>query len=229
MTMRLFLISLIFTSSVAYGYPSAHYIGFGSGYTWTQASFNDEVRTLGAFSETPSYTDVSNHDLPWHGFVGFRFHPNYGIEIGYLDYGSIGFSKTLTTFDSSQSKITTLSERDAEISSQGFYLQHVLSYPLSASFILQARAGILVGSTDYSELETLSTTNENDETTVIIQPNSSHDGFIKGQLALSALYQSSKNWFWRLQVNQIDIDHSGENESFSQWFTSFSVEYQLQE
>jgi hypothetical protein len=220
--MRLLLILLTFTSSMTCAYPIAHYVGFGTGYTWTQADFNDKVRTLGAFTETPSYTDVSSDSLPWHGFVGFRFHPNYGIEIGYLDYGSIEFRKTLTTFDSSQSKVTNISQRDADIST-------VLSYPLSPYFIIQARAGILVGSTEYSELETLSTTNENDETLVVTQPNNSNDGFIKGQLALSALYKSSKSWFWRVQVNQIDIDHSGESESFSHWFTSISLEYQLQE
>jgi hypothetical protein len=212
-----------------HAYPAAQYVGFGTGYTWTQASFNDEIRTLGAFTETPSYSSVDDSNLPWQGFVGFRFHPNYGIEMGYMSYGSISFTKTLTNFDSSQSKVTSTSERKADISTKGFFLQHVLSYPLSNAFILQARAGILVGSTDYSELETLTTINENDESFVTVQPNNSSDGFIKGQLAFSALYQSSNNWLWRLQLNQVDIDNRGEKESFSQWFTSLSLEYQLEE
>lgn len=227
--MRLLLLLLITTSSAIHAYPAAQYIGFGSGYTWTQANFNDEIRTLGAFTETPSYTSVDNSDLPWQGFLGFRFHPNYGIEVGYMSYGSIAFNKTLTSFDSSQSKVIASSVREADISTKGFFLQHVLSYPLTNAFILQGRAGILVGSTDYSELETLTTINENDESFVTVQPNNSSDGFIKGQLAFSALYQSSSNWFWRLQLNQVDIDNRGEKESFSHWFTSLSLEYQLQE
>ncbi|MGK0445078.1 MAG: hypothetical protein ACJA1U_002018 [Bermanella sp.] len=227
--MRLLLLLLMTTCQLAQAYPAAHYVGFGTGYTWTQASFNDEIRTLGAFTETPSYSDVSNGSLPWQGFMGFRFHPNYGIEVGYLTYGSISFTKTLTRVDSSQSKVVSTSVRESEISTQGFYLQHVLSYPINDAFILQGRAGILVGSSDYSELEVLSTINENDETQVTQQPNNSSNGFIKGQLAFSALYKSSNNWFWRLQLNQIDIDNRGEKESFSHWFTSLSLEYQLQE
>lgn len=227
--MRLFLVLLSFFSSTLYAYPVAHYVGFGTGYTWTESEFNDEERPLGAFRETPSYSSVSSDNLPWRGFVGFRFHPNYGLELGYLNYGSIKFTKTLTTVDTSEGKVISSSVRDADISTQGFYLEHVLSYPITDAFVVQGRAGILVGDTTYSELETLTTTTENDDQQVVSQPNNSSDGFIKGQLAFSALYKSSENWFWRLQVNQIDIDHSGEKESFSHWFTSLSLEYQLQE
>lgn len=227
--MRLLFTLLIVIPHLAIAYPVGHYVGFGSGYTWTEASFDDKVRALGAFEETPSYGDVSRSDLPWHGFVGFRFHPNYGVEVGYRDYGSIEFTKTLTTIDTSQSKVTSSSVRQADISTQGFYIEHVLSYALAKPLIIQARAGVLVGSTRYTDLETLTTITENDTPLQVVQPNTSSDGFIKGQLAFSALYKPSGDWFWRLQVNQIDIDNPGESESFSHWFTSLSLEYQLKE
>ena len=227
--MRLLFTLLIAIPHLAIAYPVAHYVGFGSGYTWTEASFDDKVRALGAFEETPSYGDVSRAGLPWSGFVGFRFHPNYGVEIGYRDYGNIEFTKTLTTIDTSQSKVSSSSVRQADISTQGFYIEHVLSYALAKPLIIQARAGVLVGSTRYTDLETLTTITENGSPLQVIQPNTSNDGFIKGQLAFSALYKQSETWFWRLQVNQIDVDNPGESESFSHWFTSLSLEYQLKE
>ncbi|MGR6874536.1 hypothetical protein ACU6U9_20085 [Pseudomonas sp. HK3] len=227
--MRLLFILLFALPNVAVAYPVAHYIGFGSGYASTETEFNDQIRTLGAIKETPSYSDVSSADAPWHGFVGFRFHPNYGIEVGYRSYGSIEFTKTLTTLDTSQSKVTSSSVRQADISTQGFYIEHVLSYAITDYFIIQGRGGVLIGNARYTDTETLTTFAENGDAIKVVQPNTSNDGFIKGQVAFSALLKSSDQWLWRLQVNQIDIDHSGEQESFSHWYTSLSLEYQLQE
>lgn len=227
--MRLLILLTLFAAHTAIAYPVGQYAGFGMGYSWTQATFNDQTRTLGAIREEPSHGEVSNAGLPWQAYYGFRFHPNYGIELGYMNYGSIEFQKTLTTFDDSQSAEVSSSVRDAQVSSSGFFLQHVLSYPLLTHFVIQARAGILMGSTHYSELETLTTTSDDTGTVTIQQPNSSYDGFVKEQLALSVLYQSSKSWYWRLQLNQIDVTHPEENESFTHWFTSLSLEYQLQD
>lgn len=227
--MRLLILLTCFIVPAAFAYPVGQYAGFGMGYTWTQATFNDQTRTLGATREVPSHSHVNDASLPWQAYYGFRFHPNYGIEVGYMNYGSIEFSKTLTTFDDSQSATVATSVRDAEVSSSGFFLQHVLSYPLLSHFVVQARAGILIGSTHYSDLETLTTTSDDTGTVTIVQPNSTYDGFIKEQLALSVLYQSSKSWYWRLQVNQLDVKHSEEKESFTQWFTSLSLEYQLED
>lgn len=227
--MRLLLLLTLFATHTATAYPVGQYAGFGMGYSWTQATFNDQTRTLGAIREEPSHGEVSNAGLPWQAYYGFRFHPNYGIELGYMNYGSIEFQKTLTTFDDSQSAVVNTSVRDAKVSSSGFFLQHVLSYPMFTHFVIQARAGILMGNTHYSDLETLTITSDDVGTDTTQQPNSSYDGFVKEQLGLSVLYQSSKSWYWRLQLNQIDVTHSAENESFTHWFTSLSLEYQLQD
>lgn len=228
-TMRLFVLLILLVPNLVYAYPSGQYFGFGSGYTWTQARFNDKVRTLGLIREVPSYSDVSNSGLPWYAFMGFQFHPNYGIEMGYLDYGTIQFTKTLTKYDDSNNTLTGKSVRDADISSRGFYLQHVLSYSMLDSLILQARAGVLLGNTHYSEIETLTTISEDTGSLEVVQPNVSDKGFLKAQFALSALYKANRNWHWRLQLNQIDIQHSEEKEEFSHWFTSIALEYQLQD
>lgn len=227
--MRLLLLLTLFVTHTVTAYPVGQYAGFGMGYSWTQATFNDQTRTLGAIREEPSHSEVSDAGLPWQAYYGFRFHPNYGIELGYMNYGSIEFQKTLTTFDDSQSAVVNTSVRDAKVSSSGFFLQHVLSYPMFTHFVIQARAGILMGNTHYSDLETLTITSDDVGTDTTQQPNSSYDGFVKEQLALSVLYQSSKSWYWRLQLNQIDVTHSAENESFTHWFTSLSLEYQLQD
>ena len=228
--MRPLLLIFVLLPNLAFAYPIVHYMGFGTGYTWSETSFNDQLRTLGATEETPSYSDVTRADLPWQGFVGFRFHPNYGIEVGYRSYGSIEFDKTLTAIDTSTNKLAFGSVREAEVSTQGFYIEHVFSYAALQSLILQARAGVLIGSATYTDIETLTTVDDNDnQIEGTPQPSTSSDGFVKAQFALSALYKASDVWFWRLQVNQIDIDHRDEKESFSHWFTSLSVEYQLQE
>lgn len=224
--MRPFLLILVLFSQTSLAYPIAKYLGVGLGYTWTESTFNDKVRNL-AEIETPSYGDVSNGSRPFSIYGGFRFHPNYGLEIGYLNYGSIEFEKTLTTTNSSDDSVLRTSVRDAEIETSGFMINHVLYYQLLSSLTLQAKAGVLFGTNEYSDIEVLTINSEDTGPQVSTAVNSSSDSFAKFQLAAGAQYKYSSDWLIRLQLNQIEFQHDDEQESFTQWFTQLSFEYQL--
>lgn len=226
--MRPFLALLALSlSHSAFAYPIAKYIGVGLGYTWTQSEFNEQQSTFGD-PETPSYGDVTNGSNPFSFYGGFRFHPNYGLEIGYLNYGSIEFEKTLTTTAAGDpNSVLRTSVRDAEISSSGFLISHVFYYQLLSSLTLQAKAGVLFGTSDYSDDELLTINTTDGDPQVSDNYNSSSDSFAKFQFAAAAQYKYSTDWIMRLQVNQLEFQHDDERETFTQWFTQLSFEYQL--
>jgi hypothetical protein len=225
--MRLLPIILLFISPSLLAYPIAKYIGIGTGYTWTQSTFNEKVSTFGD-PETPSYGEVSNGSLPFSFYGGFRFHPNYGLELGYVNYGTIEFNKTLTTRNASDdSQILKISDRQAEISSSGFLISHVFYYQPLSAFTLQAKLGVLFGDTQYSDIEKLTTFSQDTGELTTYGVNSNTDAFAKFQMAVGALYQYDQDWLIRLQLNQLEFENSDEKENFTQWFTQLSFEYQL--
>lgn len=219
--MRILLITLLFTPLMALGYPIDTSIGFGSGYTWTEATFDEPITSIGDTTQTPSYSSVDNDNLPWDLFASFRFHENYGIEIGYIDYGTIKFKRTLTT--EAGTELLTRTQRNASISTQGFYISHVLFIPVFSHLDFQAKAGILFGTNEYKDTENLTTINNGVEVTDPSFTNSSR-AISKPQFSLGLLYRYQPDWGLRLQLNQIEYEHIEEKETFSQWFTSFSFE-----
>jgi len=225
--MRTFLYTLFLTSisSITYAYPTSDSIGFGLGYTWTQAVFNDEIRILGTTQEVPSYTSVDNDQLPWRLYYAVRYHENYGIELGIINFGSIQFKKTLTTQDSSTNSITSTSVRNANIESQGYYLQHILEYPLSKSLQTFLKVGIIIGDTNYAERETLTVFSEDTGTSTVLQLNNSSENFIDLHLAAGMNYFINDSCSLILQINQVKIDHKEEKEMFTQWLTTTSLAY----
>lgn len=224
--MRPLLLILVFFSYTTFAYPIAKYIGVGLGYTWTESTFNDQVRTLSEI-ETPTYGEVNNGSRPYSLYGGFRFHPYYGLEIGYLNYGSIEFEKTLTTTSSSDDSVLRTSVRDAEIETSGFMINHVFYYQVLQSLTLQGKVGVLFGNSEYSDIEVLTINSDDTGPQVSTAVNSSSDSFAKFQLAAGAQYKYSRDWLIRLQLNQIEFQHDDEREDFTQWFTQLSFEYQL--
>ncbi len=226
--MRIIIYIVLLLPITVQAFPIDTSVGWGMGYSWTQASFNEPVVTDVGLDlvKAPSYSAIKNQDLPWNIYAGFRFHQNYGIELGYMDYGSINFQKNIT-------KSTIAGEakgsvtKDATISTQGLYISHVLYFKVAKKLQLQAKAGFVFGDNIYSETSSFTTIEGATETTSAEAINTSSRSFAKGQLALSALYEYQKNWHLRLQVNLIEFDHPTDDEEFDQWFTGFSIERKL--
>jgi len=226
--MRYCLLLLLMAAHPAIAYSIKPYVGAGFGYTWTQAHFNDQIREFGE-REVPSHSDVTNSGMPFSLYGGFRFHPHYGFEYGYVDYGSIQFKKTLTVRDISDNSLIRTHTRDATIGASGFLFSHVLFLPVTSSLGLQLKAGVLFGNAAYSDTETIVTQPNDDlpDGSTLVLNNASSDGFAKMQWGLAALYRASERTFWRLQVNQLEFEHEDERESFSQWMTQLSIEWVL--
>lgn len=219
--MRILLLTLLLTPMWAQAYPIASSIGWGTGYTWTEATFNESISSIGATSQTPSYSSVENENLPWSLFTSFRFHEYYGFELGYIDYGTIKFDKTLTTTTDGEFDNSAL--RKASISTQGFYITHVIYVPLLDNLDLQAKAGVLFGTNEYDDTEDR-IVDESGELISSTSKTNSSEAISTPQFSLGLLYRYQADWQMRLQLNQIEYEHTAEKEDFSQWFTSLSFE-----
>ncbi len=228
--MRLLIFILSFFPLSLLAYPIDTSLGFATGYTWSQAKLNDTVRTTSDGTEVPTYSDIKNQDMPWNLYLAFQVHENYGFEMGYLDYGSVGFVKSLIT-TSNTNEFVNSRVRNVDISTQGFYINHVLHVPIIKNIKLLAKAGILFGSNNYFETEDVVSMvddgNGNKIENAYQEYNSSSDSFAKGQLSVGVIYQQQKNWSIRLQLNHINYDNPAEKEDFTQWFSSISLERAL--
>ena len=223
----LLLLALTFTSCFSFAYPIEKSMGFGIGYTWTESVFNDEVSEYDGAIETPTYSDVTNSSKPFSVYFNFRFYKYYGAELGYINYGKINFNKSLikTVIGGNGAPIESR-VREASISLNGLYLSHVLYLPISESILLQAKAGMIFGNSEYADIETLSTESDppQPDTTSV---NSTYESLTKPQLAAAILYRSTASSNWRLQLSQLEVSHDGEKETFNQWFTHLSYEIKL--
>lgn len=222
----IFTLSLLF-SQVSLAYPAATYGGLALGYTWTEADVSDPVVDFGGELETPTYGEIKDQGLPFSLYMGMRFHPNYGFEFGYMNYGSIKFNKTLTKTKNNGTELVSTSARKSEIKTSGFYLSHVLFYNLTQDINLQLKAGILFGANEYTDDELLTIQPSDTSTTVQVVDNftTNQDAFAKAHLALAASYRSSDDWSWLFQVNHINFENEDEAETFDQWFSNVSLRY----
>lgn len=228
----LLLLPLILIANLSLAYPIDKSLGFGLGYTWTESVFNDPVRTFDGKTETPTYSDVTNSSQPFNLYMNFRFHRFYGAELGYINYGKINFDKSLiTTLDSAEPEDALVESRvrDASISLNGFYLSHVIYLPVTDRLLIQAKAGMIFGSSEYSDIETLKIVPQDDSAAPpdASTVNASSDSLTKPHLAAAILYRSGESSNWRLQLSQLEVTHDGEKETFTQWFTQLSYEIKL--
>lgn len=223
--MRFLLILSLCVCPNLYAYPSSHSIGIGLGYTWTQAVFNDGIRTLGVTREVPSYSNVDHAKWPFSIHYAIAYNPYYGIEFGLLDFGSIAFDKLLTTYDDSTGTTTSTSLRSADIHSQGYYLQHKVSLPITSTLNVYGKAGLILGATEYSEREILKVFSEDVGNSTTLQLNSSRQNFTDLHFSLGFAYQWKSNWRIALQINRLHITHKAEAESFTHWLTLSTIEY----
>jgi hypothetical protein len=224
----LLFLTIFFNSNLTHSYPIDYSIGFGLGQAWTEAVFNDPIRKLDSLTtETPSYSVVTNGSRPFNLYANLRFNEHYGFELGYISYGSIKFNKSLITAD--DTGIIESRLREATILIDGIYLNHVIYLPISERFLIQAKAGLVVGNSEYSDIETLTIEPQDigssQQTTQTITSDS--EALTEIQLAAALLYRSTNKTVWRLQVSQLSVSHDGENEKFTQWFTQVSYEIKI--
>ena len=210
----LLLLAVSLSSCSSFAYEIEKSMGFGMGYTWTESVFNDPIRTLNGETETPIYSDVTNSSKP------FNF---------YLNYGKINFNKSLIKTKDNDGSLIESRIREATISLNGVYLSHVLYIPITDTLMLQGKAGMIFGSSEYSDIETLTIVPQDGS---VQQPdssstNSTYESLSKPQLAAALLYKSTPNSNWRLQLSQLEVSHDGEKETFNQWFTQLSYEIKL--
>jgi len=220
------LILLFIFSPSAIAYPIAHYVGIGTGYTWTQADLNEQVIEVGNRTSTPSYGSINNRARPWQLYFGMRFHPYYGAELTYINYGQVQYNKTIVN-ETSESRVTTSSDTQVQLS--GLSISHVFNYPVNQNIILQAKLGYLLGNQSISEEGTLITDNTQDaeppQSARFYNSSSRSEG--AAQFALSGLLRVSSQWLLRVQVNNVEFERSNNSEAFNQWFTSVSTEYEF--
>lgn len=228
----LLLLAVSLSSCSSFAYQVEKSMGFGLGYTWTESVFNDSVRPISNdISETPTYSDVKNSSRPFNFYLNLRFHKYYGAEVGYINYGKINFLKSLTTAQNTSNLDDYIERRtrEASISLNGFYLSHVLYVPLTNSILLLGKAGMVFGTSEYNDIETLQITPQGND---LPQPdttsvNTTYESLTEPQLAVALLYKSTENSNWRLQLSQLEVSHDGEKETFNQWFTQLSYEIKL--
>ena len=151
----LLLLAVSLSSCSSFAYEIEKSMGFGMGYTWTESVFNDPIRTLNGETETPIYSDVTNSSKPFNFYLNFRFHKYYGAELGYINYGKINFNKSLIKTKDNDGSLIESRIREATISLNGVYLSHVLYIPITDTLMLQGKAGMIFGSSEYSDIETL--------------------------------------------------------------------------
>lgn len=225
----LLLLAVSLSSCSSFAYEIEKSMGFGMGYTWTESVFNDPIRTLNGETETPIYSDVTNSSKPFNFYLNFRFHKYYGAELGYINYGKINFNKSLIKTKDNDGSLIESRIREATISLNGVYLSHVLYIPITDTLMLQGKAGMIFGSSEYSDIETLTIVPQDGSVQQpdSSSPNSTYESLSKPQLAAALLYKSTPNSNWRLQLSQLEVSHDGEKETFNQWFTQLSYEIKL--
>lgn len=218
----------LFNTNLSHSYPVEGYVGFGTGYGWTDTKFSDPAVDQFGTRETPSYTDVKNPSLPWTIFTGMRFSPYYGVEFGYVNFHRIEFEKTLEQRDNNTGELLKSSERDARIHASGLTLSHVFYMPLIWNINLTAKAGVIFGTVDYSDTEVLQQPRESGDGVVLVtseNQETSSRALTAAHFSLGANWRVSKNWGVRLQIEQLQFDHDEEKEEFTQWLSSLSAQY----
>lgn len=225
LTACLTLLPVYYTHS----FPVDAYLGAGLESGYTESTFNDPTTNELGFLQQPSYSKVKNDSLPYRFYIGFRFHPNYAIEMGYQQLQSISFVKRLSTYKDSGtlSDPVEVTERDAKINAYAFYLSHVLHLNLTSNFSLFAKAGLYWGRAEYVDDETLITygvdTNNNPATSTTSNYAVSSKSIAGTVLSAGTEWRINPDWSARFQVEQQGFRHRQEHEKFVFWHSGLAI------
>jgi OOP family OmpA-OmpF porin len=121
---------------------SGFYAGVGIGSSSTSISKSDIRNDLADIGITGTATSLDDSDTAWKLYGGYRFNPYLGLELGYVDLGSI--SSTIVTTAPSAANIHTSTDTD------GFSLVAVGTWPVTSKFDLFAKVGAYHWNTDAS-------------------------------------------------------------------------------
>ena len=80
-----------------------------------------------------SSTSIDDHDTAYKAYVGWQFHKNFGIELGYADLGKFDVNSTITA--------PVASTVNADASVDGFALSVVGTLPVTDNFSVIGRLG----------------------------------------------------------------------------------------
>jgi hypothetical protein len=153
---------LLCTPSIA---AAGAYVGVGIGGTSTESSLADlglvpvcGSTTAGCYQDTQpppvgvgSNPDFGGSDVSFNFVAGWMFNQNWGLEIGYIDFGQatddLGLPEACSTFGCSSRQWTSEVKRD------GFQAFLIGSLPLSESVDLFGKAGVINWDADYEGYE----------------------------------------------------------------------------
>lgn len=226
-------LALVMHGSVSQSYPIDKYVGFGIGYSWVNATLDEQPREdLGAIS-TAQYTDIKTQDIGVNIFTGFRFHPYYGVEVGYIYLPEIRFEKLSERRNANDTNPETSLEqgdiRDATVKAQGINLMHVFYAPLSKSVHLTAKLGAIFGEATFVDSETFievlvdEDNNEFRQNTPVGTERSSRN-LSAFHWSISADWRLTKAWSTRWQIEQVNFEYDHEFEKYTQWYSSLSLQ-----
>lgn len=153
---------LLCTPSIA---AAGAYLGIGVGGTSTESSLADlglvpvcASTTAGCYQDTQpppvgvgDNPDFGGSDVSFNFVAGWMFNKNWGLEIGYIDFGKatddLGLPEACSNFGCSSRQWTSEVKRD------GFQAFLIGSLPLSESVDLFGKAGVINWDADYDGYE----------------------------------------------------------------------------
>ena len=153
---------LLCTPSIA---TAGAYLGVGVGGTRAESSLADlglvpvcESTTTGCYEDTQpppvgvgSNPDFAGSDVTFNFVAGWMFNQNWGLEVGYMDFGQatddLALPDACATFGCSSRQWTSDLKRD------GFQLSLIGSLPLNESVDLYGKLGAINWDADYQGYE----------------------------------------------------------------------------
>ncbi|WP_126452971.1 outer membrane beta-barrel protein [Sulfuriflexus mobilis] len=111
---------------------SQWYVGASAGRTDYDLSESDFDAAFAAAGFTSS-TDIEDTDTGYKAFVGWQFHKNFAVELGYVDLGTYDIDTIITA------PVSATFNGDADV--DGYSLSLVGSYPATDNFSVIGRLG----------------------------------------------------------------------------------------
>lgn len=128
------------------------YLQLGAGQGHSSVERSDIAAELTKISDTIKVTDFDDTSKSYWFELGYKIHPNWGIELGYVDLGNVSVSFTgqvdQLEVESYLDKVS-LSHPD---SASGASIGMSYFYPLMDKLVLSGRAGAFFWEGDYSTL-----------------------------------------------------------------------------
>ncbi|MCT8872714.1 choice-of-anchor U domain-containing protein [Shewanella xiamenensis] len=128
------------------------YLQLGAGQGHSSVERSDIAAELSKISDTIKVTDFDDTSKSYWFELGYKIHPNWGIELGYVDLGNVSVSFTgqvdQLEVESYLDKVS-LSHPD---SASGASIGVSYFYPLMDKLVLSGRAGAFFWEGDYSTL-----------------------------------------------------------------------------